>query len=136
MMARVAGQPRAGQVRRGAAEDRDDGRADGGGDVHRSGVIGEEHPARLEHRAKLPQRSAAGEVDGRRMRVASRELPDFTRGRGCQLLVVRAAQNDPATIRPALDLRRRLHEPFPRPALGRAVFGARIEGQPERAGAE
>src|SRR6185503_18293207 len=39
LMRRIAGQTGAGQFRRGAAEDRDDRGADGGGNVHRAGVV-------------------------------------------------------------------------------------------------
>ena len=47
-MARVAGQAGAGEFRRGAAKRHHHRRAQGGGDVHGAGVVGEQHAAEFQ----------------------------------------------------------------------------------------
>ena len=62
-MAAVARQTRPGQVRRRAAKGHNDRRAEGGGDVHGPGVVGENDAAELEQRHELPQRGLPGQVE-------------------------------------------------------------------------
>jgi hypothetical protein len=58
------GPDRPGHFRRGAAEGNDDRRADGGGQVHGAGVIGQEQLAGGEGGRQFAQRGLAGQVDG------------------------------------------------------------------------
>jgi len=49
----------------GGAENGDDGKADGGGDVHGAGIVAEEEVALGEESGEIGDGSFAGEVDGR-----------------------------------------------------------------------
>jgi hypothetical protein len=62
-MTRIAWQARAGQLGRRAAKRHDDRRPEGGGEVHRPGVVGEQEAAELEKGHKLPQGSLPGQIE-------------------------------------------------------------------------
>src|SRR2546430_13775582 len=106
---------------RSAAKDRDDRRANGGGHVHRPGVVGEKNAAEFQQRAKFAQRCLTGEVQGWSGR---KSLLKQIRHAGRERNVGPAAENEPATVRVLLSLSCRGDGTVARPALGRTIFSA------------
>src|SRR5882762_4135793 len=65
-----AGGDRSGAFGIGGAENGDDGKADGGGDVHSAGIVAEEEVALGEESREIGDASFAGEVDRRTLQFA------------------------------------------------------------------
>ena len=96
------------------------------GDVHRAGIVGQQHAAEFQERHQFAERSLAGEIDG------GWRMADGGFDPGRQWLVTFAAEHKPGAICPLLDFLGGGDEAFNRPALGRAVFRSGIQAKYRR----
>ena len=104
----------------GRAEDGDLGQVEGGGDVHQAGVVARQAARCGDQRDRVEQRRAAGEDPA--------GIAGLRRDLGAQLgFAGRAEERDRRAVG-IVERARERRVVRRRPALGRAVFGARREG--------
>lgn len=126
MVARVAGEAGAGEFERGAAERDDDRGAEGGGDVHGAGIVGQQGAAELQPGAKLGQAGLAGEIENG---VFAGGLLNCGGDAGGEGGVGFRAEDEPAAAEALVDLKGGGNEAVLGPAFGGAVFRAGIEAE-------
>ena len=97
--------------------------------MHRARVVGEQDAAEFQQSTEFAQRRPAREAQRRRGRKSPVERVQYVRR---QRNVRRPAENQPATMEPALSFERDGDKPFVWPAFGRTIFSARIQAEPER----
>ena len=110
----------AGEFGGGGTEDRHQWRADGGGQMHRAGIVGQEEPAKTEEFAEFEQAGLAGDVD-------DVEAAHGVFNLAGNLGVTGAAEQEPPAIHFLRNTARDFGEALCRPAFGGAELCAGID---------